>query len=81
MKTHPRHSKLKRGFSLTEVLTTVGLLSVLTTIGLVAMNKHYETAGDTKLRQQVKSLNAAIQTYEISGGSLEGTTTANAVIT
>ena len=80
MKSRALKSKFNRGFSLFEVLTTVSLLSVATTVGVVAINKTGEKAEDAKLRRQVTTLNAAIQTYEVSGGSLEGTATADGVI-
>lgn len=69
---HPRRAM--RGFSLVEILATVAVLSSLTAVGMGVVSHVQIAAVDSKLEQDVRQVNKAIQFYLASGGNLNGVT-------
>ncbi|MGI9243954.1 MAG: type II secretion system protein, partial [Verrucomicrobiales bacterium] len=71
----------RRGFSLIELLSVVAAIAVLGSLAVVAISNTNSTVKQTKLEQEVTSLNAAIEVFLSNGGSLDGIETAQGVIT
>ena len=63
-----------------EVLVVIAGLALVVAVGLVAVLNANNAARETKLRQDVASLNRAVQTYHMSGGNLSTATNATEVI-
>lgn len=69
-----------RAFTLVEILVALGIVAVLGSVGYVSVTGVREQAASGKLEQDVRVLNNAIDSYLASGGSLDGVTTASAVL-
>jgi prepilin-type N-terminal cleavage/methylation domain-containing protein len=62
MKTTGARRK-NRGFSMTEMVTTVSVIGVLGTIAVVGLNKSYEGVQDGLATRKVEELNRAVHQY------------------
>lgn len=69
------------GFTLVEVLGVIAALAVISGIGIVAVSNTREAAAESKLEQDVESLNRSVQVYIANGGNLTGITETDAVLT
>lgn len=69
-----------RAFTLVEILVALGIVAILGTVGYVSITGVREQAASSKLEQDVKVLNNAIDTYLASGGSMAGVTTASGAL-
>lgn len=84
MKTIANSSEVsanQRGFSLIELMIVIGALSSVTAMAFVAMSGTSSAVKETKLRQDVAAVNAAVRTYLANGGNLPTTLNADGVIT
>lgn len=63
------------GFSIVEILLTVGLIAVVSSVSVLAVSRINELSRNQKLENDVRTLNTAISSYLASGGSLTGLTT------
>ncbi|MEM7146255.1 MAG: choice-of-anchor K domain-containing protein [Verrucomicrobiota bacterium] len=68
MKTYPVSSR--SGFSFTQVLVAVAIMTVIATGAFRAMSSTAERAEESKLESDVKSVNAALNVYETFGGKI-----------
>ncbi len=81
MKPRPlRFSRARRGYSLIEVLFTLGALSSVAAVGLTVVRQTVSPATETRLEADVRQINNAIVTYKVNGGDLTGITDAQAVV-
>lgn len=71
---HARLCGSRLGYTLLEVMLSVAMMSVMAGSVLLVVNNVQQAASETKLMRDVATLNRAIQTYRISGGSLAGLT-------
>lgn len=69
-----------RAFTLVEILVAMGIVAILGTVGYVSITGVREQASSSKLEQDVKVLNNAIDAYLASGGSMDGVTTGTAAL-
>lgn len=70
-----------RGFTLTEILITVGVIAILSGAGYMALQTNMNAVSQrAKLPQDVATMNRAVETYLASGGSLDGVTSPAAVL-
>lgn len=67
-----RKSPKARGFTLVEILLIVALVGILSGAAYQSLFGVREGAADAKLRNDVRVLNSAIDTYRAAGGNLEG---------
>ena len=74
------HSK-RDAFSLIELLSVVAAVAILGSLAVVAVSNTTSTVKQTKLEQEITSLNTAIEVFLSNGGSLAGISTAQGVIT
>jgi len=68
------------GFTLVEVLLVVVAISLITTAGYFTVVAVRDSARESKLQSDVKTLNASVQSYLANGGSLPSDTTAQGVL-
>ena len=61
-----------RGTSLLDVLVTVSVIGLLGTLAIIKLGDIPEASREARLRSQKESLNASIQLYLGSGGSMAG---------
>ncbi len=61
--------KNKKGFTLLEVLVTVGILGVLSAIAIPAYKQYKDTANDTAVKLEVSSGHKAYLAYEITNNT------------
>ena len=80
MKTPSSLPKRPIGYALTNLLAPLAVFSIFAVVGVIAVNKQGDAARELELREQIKSLNSAIQTYKSRGGSLDGASTPAEVI-
>ncbi len=71
----------RRAFSLIELLAVVAAGAVIVSIGFAVISNTRSSIKDTKLEQEVSSLNTAIEVFLSSGGSLSDIDTAQGVLT
>ena len=70
-----------RGFTLVEILVTVGVIAILSGAGYMALQSNLNTVSQkAKLPQDVATMNRSVETYLASGGSLDGVTSPAAVL-
>ena len=69
-----------QGCTLVELLIVAVVLAVLSGLALVAIGRGYGDIVNVKLRDDVESLNEAVQVYLASGGSMEGVGTVRAAL-
>jgi len=81
MKTILTSSPKNRGFSLIELLAVVAAVAILGSMAVVAISNSSQSVKQSKLEQDVSQLNSAVQVFLGSGGSLDGTETAQDVLT
>lgn len=62
-----------RAFTLVEILIILGVISILAGTSVVVVNQVRESSRVTKLESDVVTINAAIQVYKASGGTLPAT--------
>jgi len=77
----PRVSPKQRGFSLIEMMIVIGALSSVAAMAFVALSGTASAVKETKLRQDVAAVNAAVRTYLANGGDLPATLNADGMIT
>ncbi len=61
-----------RGLSLLEVLLTVSVLAIVGAFAISKTSNIHDGVRNTKLEQDVKNINSAIQIYVANGGKLDG---------
>ncbi len=81
METKPNPKIRSRAFSLIELLTVVAAVAVIGSLAVVVINDASSSVKETKLEQEVTSLNTAIEVFLSSGGSLSDIDTAQGVLT
>lgn len=64
--------RLRRAFTLVEILMTVAIVSTVGAFGIYAGTSMREAGENTKLERDVAVLNKALRQYEMFGGSLNG---------
>ena len=70
-----------RGFTLVEILITVGVIASLAGLAYVGLHANINAVSQrAKLPQDVATMNRAVETYLASGGSLDGVTSPAAVL-
>ncbi|MGH8046388.1 MAG: prepilin-type N-terminal cleavage/methylation domain-containing protein [Chthoniobacterales bacterium] len=69
-----------RAFTLVELLMVVGVIAILGSVAYVAVNNARESTRVSKLESDVATINAAIQVYNVSGGSLPSTATPDQIL-
>ena len=70
----------RRGFTLTELLIAVAILSTLSAVGYLGFSNTTEAVRANKLASDVVALNAAVRTYIISGGDFTSVRNGHEVI-
>ncbi|NRB74486.1 MAG: VWA domain-containing protein [Verrucomicrobiales bacterium] len=70
----------KRGLTLVEVLIVVSILGIVGSIAVSRISLIHQKAEQTKLEQDVKSINSAVKIYLANGGSFEGITSPQEVL-
>lgn len=66
--------RVRRGFTLTEVLVVVAIIAVLASIGIVVGRKAFGTANATRLRAQLQTIEMGLEAYKSDFGSYPITT-------
>ncbi|MEI6032692.1 MAG: DUF4114 domain-containing protein [Verrucomicrobiae bacterium] len=72
-----RFSERTVGFTMIEVLAVIAAMAVISSVGFVAVSNVKQAADESKLEQDVESINRSIQVYMSSGGNMDGITGAN----
>ena len=67
-------------FTLIELLLVVGVMAILSTTAIVAVSNAREGTRVSKLESDVATINAAVQVYQVNGGSLPSTATPEAIL-
>lgn len=70
-----------KGFSFIEIIATVAVLGIVCGLGIFTTTHLKETATDTKLKNDIATLNRAVMTYQANGGSLADKATGAEVLT
>ncbi len=74
--------QVRRGaFSLVELLAVVATVAIIGSIAVAVINNSGSSIKESKLEQQVSSLNSSIEVFLASGGTLSGIDTAQGVLT
>ncbi len=79
MKVIP-HKRTEAGFGFLQMLATVSIIAILGGIAALKMTSVKDSAEEQRLNTHVASLNSSVQLYLSNGGSLEGLTSAQAVL-
>lgn len=61
--------KLKKGFSLVELMIVVAVMVILSTLGFFAYNNFQKSARDSKRKADLKSIATAMQAYYTDNGA------------
>lgn len=69
-----------KGFSLTELIMTIALVSVLASIGIVMVAKQPVAVSNAKIESDVATINQMVALYLTDGGRLDGLTRPQAVL-
>ena len=69
-----------RGFSVLELLATVGLVGILGSITLAVITGTGDRAREVKLESDISALNRAAKAYRTQGGELTAATNAHQVL-
>ncbi len=77
MKTYNKRTK---AFGFINMLVTVAVIAIIGSIAYVAMTGIKDSAEEQLLNDQVATLNKSVKLYLNTGGSIDGLTTAQAVI-
>lgn len=72
--------RYQQGFSFVEVITIVALLGVLASISYLIVGQVVQSARESKLDSDVRTLNRAVSSYLASGGSLDGVSSSEEVL-
>jgi prepilin-type N-terminal cleavage/methylation domain-containing protein len=66
----------RSGFSLIEMLVTLGVLSILVSVTILALSpgRHLQQAQDSKILTEINQLEARVRDWQITGGVLSGIT-------
>lgn len=68
------------GFTLIELLIVIGVISILGGVSIAVIGGASESARVSKLKNDVATINAAIQVYQASGGVLPGSPTPTQIL-
>ena len=79
--TDPQKNTKCRAFTQVEMLLAIGIIAILATVGSMGVSSLKGATSKHKLKQDVASLNEAVSVYLSNGGNLEGTSTADEVMT
>ena len=64
----PKARRIPSAFTILEVLNAVTIVGILVGVGLVALQGQTRRIEALELKNQISALNAAVQSYELSGG-------------
>ncbi len=81
METKPNKQVRRGAFSLVELLAVVATVAIVGSIAVAVINNSGSSIKESKLEQQVSSLNSSIEVFLASGGTLSGIDTAQGVLT
>ncbi|NNE93614.1 MAG: hypothetical protein HKN23_18350 [Verrucomicrobiales bacterium] len=71
MKRNLQNKKNSKGFSLPELLGIVAVIGILATAGYAVYSSVHQSVKETKLKNEVASLNTAVASYLGFGGNLD----------
>ncbi|MDD5200602.1 MAG: chitobiase/beta-hexosaminidase C-terminal domain-containing protein [Terrimicrobiaceae bacterium] len=69
-KFQPARPPRDGGFTLIELLLVVGVVAILSSVAIVTVSNVRESTQRSKLQSDVATINAAIQVYQVNGGTL-----------
>ena len=69
------------GFSLVEMLVFVAIISCVAAAAFMLVSNLHDTAASVKFQRNVASLNQAIRSYQVNGGTIPDSATGDQVIT
>lgn len=64
-----RHSWMKKGYSLIEILVVITIISLLVTIGMVSYSQISKNSRDGKRKADLEQVRAALVLYRVDNGS------------
>jgi prepilin-type N-terminal cleavage/methylation domain-containing protein len=67
-----RTGRMKRGFTLIETVVTVGIVAAMAAVVIPQVAKQFDTADPTRIQNDFKNLQTAIETFNINVQSLPG---------
>jgi prepilin-type N-terminal cleavage/methylation domain-containing protein len=59
-------SRRKKGFTLIETVTTVGIIAVMAAVVIPQVTRQFDSADPTRLQEDLKSLQTAIETFHVN---------------
>lgn len=59
----------KKGFTLIELMVAISIIAILSTIGIVSFTQAQRVSRDTKRKQDLRSIQSALELYRITNGS------------